>query len=88
MLGPTKCAVLFTDIVYYNITLTTLRVSIPYGIIIRDSLQSSSSQNGTSNPCTQQKDVKKSRQVKILAFVVLWILVYSVAQTAYLCKDA
>jgi hypothetical protein len=32
----TKCAILFSDSLYYNITLTPLHVSIPYGIIIRE----------------------------------------------------
>jgi hypothetical protein len=45
---PTKCAVLISDILYYNSTIT-LHVSIPHGTIIRNWYQSNISQNKTIN---------------------------------------
>jgi hypothetical protein len=76
ILSPTKCTVLFSDILYYSTCKPVQHVLIPHGIITGNSYDSKITQDGTNNVCSYQKDgpIKciKDGSVKLLA-ISWWI---------------
>jgi hypothetical protein len=52
ILKPTKCTLIILDVIYYNIRRIIKHVSIPSGIIIRDSCKSMNYTNRTNDICT------------------------------------